>query len=122
MTAAPICGTPVVSVTKPVIVPDTLKGVAACANPALPRHTAPANISEATVLCVRAASIKRRSLRRGSHRHFLGYRKLGRRGEYLFTEFVGNFHSQRVLPGQKVLQGQKFFNCYLVRRRARNLG
>src|SRR3954454_5854241 len=113
---------PAGSVTKPVMVPDSLSGVAAGASPAVPRHTAPASTSEATVLCVRAASIKRRSLRRVSHRHSLGYRKLGRRGKYLFTEFVGNFHSQRVLPRQKVFQGQKFFNCYLVGRCARNLG
>ena len=35
--------------------------------------------------------------RRGNPRLSLGYRKLGRRGEHLFTEFVSNFHAQRVL-------------------------
>jgi hypothetical protein len=51
-------------VTNPVIAPESLTGVAASAlDPA--RHTIPANTKEATVLCVRASSIKRRSSKAG---------------------------------------------------------
>src|ERR1035437_720437 len=103
MTAAPICGTPAASVTKPVIAPAMRNGVAACPSAAPARYTAPPKTSEATVLCVRATSIKRRSMERGVPRLSLDYRKLGKGGEHLFTEFVGNFHSQRVLPWEQVL-------------------
>src|SRR4051794_6012984 len=95
-TVAPIWGTPKLSLTTPLMAPESCTGETADERDGATRHATPKS-REATVLCVFVFDIRDALRIAGCSRCILGYRKVGRRCEYLIFALVRDFQPNGVL-------------------------